>query len=215
MKKFIVPIVSLLVLVAGYLCLEQHESHSLEKAEFVIDAPYLAVVKGLASKNSLEKIVEDNDGKVTGKNWENFHVEVPKRLLKIREYRLEGTLRFNVEKKDSDLGELKLPFVQEMHLDEHVLNLRTRLDAPQKQVPSYEKNVEISPYLEQEFVQKTHVSIRSELTVRKTIPFFFGKTMDDKVAKSNRKDLERLKANIIEAAGQKPLLTIIRQGRTM
>ena len=122
-------------------------------------------------------------------------------------------LRFTVEKKDPNLGELRLPFVQEMRLDDQVLSLRTRLDTPQKHVPSYEKNVEISPDLQQEGpVQKTHVSVSCELTVRKTIPFFFGKAMDEKVAKSNRKDLERLKANIIEAAGQKPLLTIIRRG---
>lgn len=216
MKKFIVPLLSFLILAAGYLCLKEHESRSVEKIEFLIDAPYLAVVKGLASKNSLEKIVEENDGRVTGKNWESFQVEVPKRILRIREYQLDGVLKFNVEKKDPDLGELRLPFAQEMHLDDHVLHLRTTLQTPQKQVVSYDKEVEISPHVEDEgAAQKTHVSIRSELTVRKTIPFFFGKTMDEKVANSNRKDLERFKGNIIEAAGQKPLLTIIRQGRTM
>ena len=83
MKKFAVPIASLLVLVAGYLCLKEHESRSLEKEEFVIEAPYLAVVRGLAKKDSLERIVEQNDAKVTGKNWETFQLEIPKRLLKV------------------------------------------------------------------------------------------------------------------------------------
>jgi hypothetical protein len=160
--------------------------------------------------------VEENDGKVTNKNWEDFQVEVPQRLLRLREYKLEGRLKFEVEKTDRDLGELKLPFVQEIHLDDEVLRLRTSLETPQKQVVKYEKNVEISPALEHDGpVQKTHVYMLSELKVRKTIPFFFGKTMDERVGRSNKKDLERFKNNIIETAGQKPLLTIIRQGRSM
>lgn len=212
MKKFIAPIVSFLVLSVGYLCLEEHESRSLERAEFVIDAPYLAVVRGLAKKDSLERIVEDNDAKVTGKNWESFQIEVPRRLLKIKDYRLEGTLKFAVEKKDPDLGELKLPFVQDMRLDDQILSIKTRLEIPQKHISSYDKKVEISPDLEEGPLQKTHVSVSCELAVRKTIPFFFGKAMDGKVANANRKDIERLKANIIEASSQKPILTIIRQG---
>lgn len=214
MKKFIVPLVSLLILAAGYLCLENHESRSTETKEFVIDAPYLAVVKGLAAKDSLEKIVEDNDAKVTGKNWESFRAEIPIRIFRFREYRLEGVLKFNVEKKDPDLGTLTLPLTQRMRLEDQVLLLDTTLDSPQKNVVSYDKKVEISPAVEQEgIVHGTHVSVSSELKVRKTIPFFFGKIMDEKVARANRKDLERLEANIIRASGQKPILTILFQNR--
>ena len=217
MKKTILPVLFfLLVFLMGYLCLQSHESHSLVKTEFFIDKPYLTVMKGMATKNSLEKIVEDNDGVVTNKNWDHFQVEVPRRILRLKEYKLEGLLKFNVEKTDPSLGKLSLPFTQEIHLDDQVLLLRTKLAESQKHVIVCDKIVEISPILEDDgLLQRTHVSMKSELAVRKTIPFFFGKMMDDKVDQANKKDIERLKTNIINASGQKVLLTIIRQGRTM
>jgi hypothetical protein len=217
MKKTILPVLFfLLIFLIGYLCLESHESQSSTNTEFFIDKPYLAVIKGMATKNSLEKIVEDNDGVVTNKNWDHFQVEVPRRVLRVKEYKLEGLLKFNVEKTDPSLGKLRLPFIQEMRLDDQVLSLRTKLAESQKHVIVCDKIVEISPILEDDgLLQRTHVSIKSELAVRKTIPFFFGKMMDDKVDQANKKDIERLKTNIINASGQKALLTIIRQGRTM
>lgn len=217
MKKTILPVLFLLlVFLIGYLCLENHESRSSEKIEFFIDKPYLAVIKGMATKNSLEKIVEDSDGVVTNKNWDHFQVEVPKRVLRLKEYKLEGVLKFNVEKTDPSLGKLRLPFTQEIHLDDQVLFLKTKLDESQKHVVVCDKIVEVSPVIEEGLsLHRTHVSIRSELKVKKTIPFFFKIIMDDKVSQANKKDTERLKTNIIDASGQKALLTIIRQGRTM
>ena len=204
MKKYIIPIAASLLIAGGYLCLEKHESHSTETAEFTIEKPYLGVVKELATKNSLERMVQDSNGTITEKNWDSFEFEAPRRKLRLKEYKLEGTLRFTVEKKDGDLGELRLPFTQEMHLDSHVLSLHTKLSTPQEKIPAYDKKIEISPLVEEgASIPKTHVSIKSELTVRKTIPFFFGKLMDKKVAETNRKDTEQLKSNIMGIAGQK------------
>lgn len=209
MRKYLLPIIGTIVIACGYFCMETHESHSSEKIEFTIDKPYLQVVKGLATKNSLEKIVEDGEGAVTKKNWDHFNVEIPTRIIKLREYKLDGTLTFTVEKKDKDLGELKLPFVQKMKLDKQILSLDTNLVVPHPNIPVCEKTVEISPLFEED-VLKTHVLARSELKIRRTIPFFFKKHMDEKVAETNRKDLENLKANILSLSEQKSTVTFIR-----
>ena len=195
MKKYILPVLGTILIACGYFCMQIHESHSSEEIEFTIEKPYLQVIKGLATKNSLEKIVEDSDGVVTNKNWENFNVEIPQRILRIRDYKIEGTMTFTVEKKDKELGELRLPFIQKINLDKEVFSLKTNLTSPQPQILAYEKIVEISPSLE-DALPKTHVSAKSELKIRKTIPFFFKEYMDKKVAETNRRDLEQLKSNI-------------------
>ena len=81
MKTHIALFFTLLFIAIGcsiaYFCLENHESYSKEEVAFTIDKPYLATIKGLATKNSLEKMVEENDGMLVYKNWESFDVEVP------------------------------------------------------------------------------------------------------------------------------------------
>lgn len=206
-KKYIVPLFVTLLIAGSYLCFESHESTSREKTEFAIDKPYINVVKALATKNSLEKIVQESDGTVTQKNWENFNIEVPKRILRLKEYTVDGTLKFVVEKTDHDLGEIKLPFAQQIHLESHIFSISTKLVDPQPKVCLYNKLVEISPLVEED-MPKTHVCITSELKIRKTIPFFFKKYMDDKVAQTNKKDMEQLKANILDVSNQKNLITL-------
>lgn len=210
MRKYILPILGTIVIACGYFCMEVHESNSTEQIDFTIDKPYLQVVKGLATKNSLEKIVEDSDGVIEKKNWKNFNVEIPQMVLRLKEYKLEGELEFTVSKKDRDLGELHLPFVQKMNLDKHILSLDTELAEPQRSIPAYSKTVEISPLVEEDMM-KTHVIAKSELKVKKTIPFFFKDHMDKKVAESNKRDLERLKSNIISITGQKSVVTFQRK----
>ena len=209
MKKYILPVLGTILRACGYFCMQIHESHSSEEIEFTIEKPYLQVIKGLATKNSLEKIVEDSDGVVTNKNWENFNVEIPQRILRIRDYKIEGTMTFTVEKKDKELGELRLPFIQKINLDKEVFSLKTNLTSPQPQILAYEKIVEISPSLE-DALPKTHVSAKSELKIRKTIPFFFKEYMDKKVAETNRRDLEQLKSNIMKISNQKSVVTFQR-----
>lgn len=209
MKKYILPVLGTILIACGYFCMQIHESHSSEEIEFTIEKPYLQVIKGLATKNSLEKIVEDSDGVVTNKNWENFNVEIPQRILRIRDYKIEGTMTFTVEKKDKELGELRLPFIQKINLDKEVFSLKTNLTSPQPQILAYEKIVEISPSLE-DALPKTHVSAKSELKIRKTIPFFFKEYMDKKVAETNRRDLEQLKSNIMKISNQKSAVTFQR-----
>lgn len=211
MKKYIIPLSTALLIAIGYLCLESHESQSTKQIEFVIEKPYLNIVKELATKNSLEKMVEESDGTVTRKNWEFMNIEVPDRILRLKAYKIDGLLKFVVEKKDHDLGDLKLPFVQKMNLDSSMLTIETKLEEPQTGIRAYEKKVEISPVTEDKRITpSTHVSIRSELKVRKTIPFFLKKNMDDKVSETNEKDLEQLKKNITGMAEQKSIVTFSR-----
>lgn len=210
MRKYILPILGTILIACGYFCVEVHESHSLEQIEFTLDKPYLQVVKGMATKNSLEKIVEDSDGTVSKKNWKSFNVEMPQSVLRLREYKLEGEMEFTVSKKDRDLGELELPFVQKMNLDKNILSLKTALAQPQPKIPIYNKTVEISPSVEEDMM-KTHVVAKSELKVRKTIPFFLKERMDKTVSESNKRDLERLKSNIISITGRKSVVTFERK----
>jgi hypothetical protein len=168
-------------------------------------------VKELATKNSLEKMVQENDGSVQSKEWEFFNVEIPQRILRIREYKIDGKLKFIVEKMDADLGRLKLPFVQEMHLDNVIFTVNTELESPQKIVLLCIKKIEMSPMIDDDrMANRTHVVITSKLKVRKTIPFFTKAIMDNKVKQANLKDLDRLKANIMDASGHTIPITISR-----
>jgi len=88
MKKSLFFILFLLVLTGSfYYTLIEHESSSLSEQSLVINKPYISVVKSLATKESLEKIVEENDGILRSKQWQNFTIDVPKRILKIKEYK--------------------------------------------------------------------------------------------------------------------------------
>ena len=88
--KYIIPILVSLLILASYFSLQNHESLSEERIEFFMNKPYVAVVKELATKNSLEKMVQENDGFVKSKEWEFFNVEVPQRILRIREYKIHS-----------------------------------------------------------------------------------------------------------------------------
>lgn len=210
MRKYILPAFVTILIACGYFCMNLHESHSSEQIEFVIEKPYFQVIKGLATKNSLEKVVEDGDGVVAKKNWKTFNVEIPQIALRLKEYKMEGELEFIVHQKDPDLGEMKLHFLQKMNLDKHIFSIETELAEPSPKIPVYSKKVEISPLVEEDLL-KTHFLVKSEVKVRKTIPFFFNDYMDKKVADHNKKDIEQLKSNITKILGQKSVVTFERK----
>jgi hypothetical protein len=182
--------------------LKKHESNSKEEVCFTIDKPYISVVKDLATKNSLEKIVEDHNGSITHKNWERFDVEIPKRILRIKQYKIYGCLKFTIEKKDKNLGNLTLPFIQEFHLDDKMFNVETELVDSQENIISYSKNIKMTPKEENGLPTKTNVCIKSELKVKKLIPFFFSNYMDKKVKQNNINDLKELRSNIENISSQ-------------
>lgn len=195
MKKFFLFIFLFLSIlsVTFYYSFIVHTSNSVVEDSFVINSPYLAVVKSLAGKESLEKMVEENDG-VLKKHWQNFIIEVPKRVLKIKEYKLEGTLYFSIEKHDKNLGYLNLPFEQDIKIDKDIFTIKTNLKEPQKNIKVYNKIIEIFPSKNDPF--KTSVIIKSELKISKFIPFFFKDFMDKRVIESNKKDLDNLINNL-------------------
>lgn len=192
MKKYTVPILFFIALTISYFCFTNHEAHSFEKINFYIEKPYLSVVKNMSQKNSLEKIVEQNEGKVIYKKWENFDLEVPDRILRIRQYKVEGTLNFTVEKNDKDLGKMQLNFIQKLYVDFKNFSSTTHLSKSQNQIPFYEKIIKMNPE-----DNKTKVEITSEIKIKKNIPFFFNRIMDEKVEEFNKKDIKKLKENII------------------
>ena len=195
-KTLILNLFVLFLLITFFnLSLENHESSSLEKASFIINKPYLTVVKSLSTKESLEKTINDNNGKLAYKQWEAFTVEVPKKILRLREYKVEGKLNFLVEKQDKDLGELRLPFEQNIFIDNQIFTINVKLSEPQKNVIFYNKIVNITPSSEDSL--KTVVEIHSELKIKKRIPFFFANFMNKKVIENNKKDLDQLKYNLL------------------
>lgn len=206
MKKFLFLISFIVVVTISFFqCCENHESYSIKSEEFIINKPFIIVVKGLAKKDSLEKMVEENDGIVSNKYWERFDVAVPQRILRIRDYEIDSTLKFKVIKKDGDLGELTLPFVQNMHLSKNELFINTSLIESTSSVVSYDKIIEITPIDE----EKTQIKIKNEIKVKKYIPFFLKDMMNKRVEICNEKDLENMKENIFSISG--PPVRVIRK----
>lgn len=205
MKKFLIPIFITIILISLYLVFIIHESSSSDRLEFSIDKPYLIAIKSLSTKNSLEKMVEENDGYVTNKNWDSFELEVPQRILRIKDYKIEGVLKFTVHKNDSDLGQLKLPFVQNIKIDNEIFLIKTNLIEPQDKIIICEKVIEIIPD-----EKSSKVFIKNTLKIKKYIPFFFKNYMDNKVKESNKKDINQIKENIIKVIDSDPLVTIKR-----
>jgi len=194
-KVLIFPSLILIIALAFYFSFLDYESCSSEKVSFVINKPYLTIIKDLAKKESLEKTIEDNDGKLVYKEWKNFVVEIPKKILRLREYKLEGKLDFVVEKKDNNLGNLRIPFEQNIHIDKQIFTIKTNLSEPQKNILAYNKVVEMGPSTLDGV--GTQVEINSELRIKKLIPFFLKEFMDKKVKEENQKDLEKLKKNLL------------------
>jgi len=197
MKKMLVVFwcLSLAALLSFSLSITSHEYTSNEQKSFVINKPYLSVVKSMATKESLEKTVEEDKGTVTNKRWQNFTIEVPQRILRIKDYSLEGLLYFTVEKPGGDLGRLSLDFEQNISVNKNAFLVKINLREPQRNVKVYNKVIEISPLADDPL--KTQVFIRSELSVLKLIPFFFKSVMDKKVLDANSKDLESISHNIM------------------
>jgi len=191
-------LISIFVIIVFFLSFRKHESYSEESTEFIVNKPFLLVVKELSNKASLEKIIEQNDAVVINKNWDNFDITIPQRILRIREYKIDGTMMFEIKKEDKDLGEIFLPFVQQIKLDKNEFKIETKLKTPQKNVIRYYKLIEINPVKNE---SKTHIMIKSDLKIEKTIPIFFQKTMNEKVEKINKNDMENLKQNILLILG--------------
>lgn len=176
-----------------FLCYGTHESSSFEQISFVIERPYLEVVQNLAKKDSLEKIVEQNDAILVEKLWKNFNIEVPQRVLRIREYKINGVLDFVVEKHDKFLGNLNIPFTQTVNFDKNMLKIDIKLQKNHEKVTFYEKSIEITPFLSE---NKTFVEIKSKLSIKNKIPFFVKEIMDKKVDENNKKDVKKLEDNL-------------------
>lgn len=194
MKKILIAIVLLIATLAIgiFLSFKNNVSHAVKEESFVIEKPFIAVVKNLATKDSLERMIEESDATLIEKKWEYLDLEVPKRILRIKDYKLNGKLVFVIEKKDADLGDLKIPFVQNVHLDNNVFNVKTNLSSQQKNILFYEKVIEIKPLDE----RSSKVYLKSEIKIEKTIPFFFKNYMNKKVEQNNEQDFKELKNNL-------------------
>jgi hypothetical protein len=180
------------LLFAFFSTFKNISSYSNKEESFVSDKPFLVVIKNLATKKSFEEIIEQNDAVLEEKTWDYLDISIPKRVLKIREYELNGKMNFSILKKDLDLGELRLFFEQLIHLDKKSLNIKIDLLKEHKNVIIYNKTVEIVPLDE----KSSKIFIKSEIKINKFIPFFYENYMNEKVEKNNEKDILELKNNL-------------------
>jgi hypothetical protein len=180
------------LIISFFLTFKNISSYSSKEESFVSDKPFLVVIKNLATKKSFEKIIEQNDAVLEEKTWDYLDISIPKRVLKIREYELNGKMNFSILKKDLDLGELRLFFEQLIHLDKKSLNIKIDLLKEHKNVITYNKTVEIVPLDE----KSSKIFIKSEIKIKKFIPFFYENYMNKKVEKNNEKDILKLKNNL-------------------
>ena len=182
-----------LIVFACFFGFLDHESPSLEQISFTIDAPYLNVVQNLAKKDALEQIVKENNAILTEKKWEKFDVDVPKRLLRLKEYKISGILHFVVEKNDKFLGDLVIPFTQKIDFDKNALKIDIKSENEQKNIVKYDKNIKITPISDE---NKTFFEISNKLIIKNKIFFLFRDFMDKKIVVSNKKDIKQLEANL-------------------
>lgn len=196
MKKTSLIILFVFVLVCGIIfayktLIIRHNSESEEKIELVLDESYFSALKKLVTKNSLEKIAEKNNSKITSKSWEYLNLEMPK-ILRPKTWIVDGKLNFSTKTLDKDLGEMELNFCQNVNVEKENLFIRTYLSKPCTNILEYDKEVKIKP-----LDNKIQLDLLSKIKISKTIPYFYADYMDKKVKEHNKKDIEELKNNLI------------------
>lgn len=205
--KIFKSLVLILLISCAILCFlnENHTKQSNIKQSFEVNKPYLNVLKDFSTKNSLEKIVEQNNAVLLDKKWEYLNLEVI-RIRKPRQWNVDGRLIFTIEINNSDLGKQKLEFYQDIDLKNNVMIIKNGLVSPGKSIILCEKTIK---FFEKD-KDKTLVEIESKLEVKKLIPKFFIEIMDKKVDENNLKEVENLKNNILEATkGENAIISIL------
>ena len=169
----------------------KHNSESEERLQIVLDEPYFSAVKKLVSKNSLEKIAEKNNSKITNKNWDYLNLEMPK-IFRPKTWVVDGKLKFSTTTNNEDLGQITLDFCQDVSIEKEILIIRTYLENQSTNILDYEKEIKITP-----LDKKITLDLFSKIKIMKTIPAFCADYMNKKVKEHNKKDIEQLKNNII------------------
>jgi hypothetical protein len=196
MKKILALFLSFCFLIAGLffaykILIIKHISKSEETIRIVLDEPYFSAVKKLVSKNSLEKIAEKNNSKITNKEWDYLNLEMPK-ILRPRTWVVDGRLKFSTITNDQDLGQIVLDFCQDVDIEKEILIIRTYLENPSTNILEYEKEIKITP-----LDKKIELFLSSKIKIAKTIPAFCADYMNKKVKLHNQKDIKQLEDNII------------------
>jgi hypothetical protein len=191
-KAFFVCMVAFFLFLPIFFVFTNNVSTSCIEQSFVLDEPFLMLIKDLAKKDSFEKIIEQNDAILVDKTWNYLEIDLPKKILRIREYQMNGELKFTIQKHDESLGNIELKFIQIIHLDKDLLKVNIHLIKEHKNVILYNKILEIRPMNQ----YSSNIYIKSELKIKKFIPFFAKNYMNEKVKKNNEKDVILLKNNL-------------------
>ena len=95
----------------------------------------------------------------------------------------------------------RLHFNQFVDYSQGILQIITKLETPDKNILICEKTIQI---IDQ--INNTKVNVKTTLVVKKYIPKYFVKLMDDKVKEHNLKDIQKIKDNLINITKNKDTL---------
>lgn len=205
MNKKIIAFTSIFIfLILTICCLFVKEEVAKEKQiSFKINKPYFQSLRSLASKESLENILEKNNAKLVKKEWEHLDLQTDF-ILRPRTWTVDGKLNFQIRKKDSNLGEIILNLSQKIDYSKDNLIIKVTLNDTEKEVKEYQNKIIIKPQNE-----ITLVEISNKIKIKKTIPFFMKNYMHEKVEEFAEKDLETISENIKEQINKKKSLISI------
>ena len=180
------------------VCFTSHIASTQDTTFFIIEKPFIEIFKKLANKNSLEKIIQQNNDTLVDKNWEYLNVEII-RILKPKSWTINGKMNFTVDTNND--FKTRLHFNQFVDYSQGILQIITKLETPDKNILICEKTIQI---IDQ--INNTKVNVKTTLVVKKYIPKYFVKLMDDKVKEHNLKDIQKIKDNLINITKNKDTL---------
>lgn len=183
------------------VCFTSHIASTQDTTFFIIEKPFIEIFKKLANKNSLEKIIQQNNDTLVDKNWEYLNVEII-RILKPKSWTINGKMNFTVDTNND--FKTRLHFNQFVDYSQGILQIITKLETPDKNILICEKTIQI---IDQ--INNTKVNVKTTLVVKKYIPKYFVKLMDDKVKEHNLKDIQKIKDNLINITKNKDALISI------
>ena len=183
------------------VCFTSHIASTQDATFFIIEKPFIEIFKKLANKNSLEKIIQQNNDTLVDKNWEYLNVEII-RILKPKSWTINGKMNFTVDTNND--FKTRLHFNQFVDYSQGMLKIITKLETPDKNILICEKTIQI---IDQ--INNTKVNVKTTLVVKKYIPKYFVKLMDDKVKEHNLKDIQKIKDNLINITKNKDALISI------
>ena len=146
-------------------------------------------------------IIQQKNDTLVDKYCVYLNVEII-RILKPKSWTINGKMNFTVDTNND--FKTRLHFNQFVDYSQGMLKIITKLETPDKNILICEKTIQI---IDQ--INNTKVNVKTTLVVKKYIPKYFVKLMDDKVKEHNLKDIQKIKDNLINITKNKDALISI------